>query len=468
MTAVVITKSNPFNNPVTGPAYNEFLKGGYRGRNSGAKPRPAFPDASPLEVLAGAKPSLDLNFAQTKSLVDRISGSNLITFTRASAGTFVNSAGLIETAAADVPRFTHDPVTGESLGLLVEEQRTNSLPNNTAQGAVAGSPGTVPSGWTVTGSVDGLTREIVRTGTEDGIAFVDIRYSGTTSVSGWFLIIPSALTSTVAASGQTWTGSVYVKLQAGSLANLTNVQMGAHGRTAAGGVVEFVSNTFTATADRLAVQRRTATIALADANSERITMTAFAANYASGVAVDITLRIGLPQLEQGAFATSVIPTTASAVTRSTDVASITGANFSSWYRQDKGTVFAGFYPQVAPFSAGRPVWILTDQTSSRIDFRCRPTSKAGMLVQDAGITVVDTAGTNNYTTGRNLSAAAYAINDFASSLNGETPAVDTLGSVPSGINLLQISAAENISGTISRLTFWPQRLPNSTLQNITL
>ena len=49
------------------------------------------------------------------------------TFTRASIGTFVNSAGLIEVAPADTPRFDHDPVTLAPKGLLLEEARTNAI-----------------------------------------------------------------------------------------------------------------------------------------------------------------------------------------------------------------------------------------------------------------------------------------------------------------------------------------------------
>jgi hypothetical protein len=45
------------------------------------------------------------------------------------------------------------------------------------------------------------------------------------------------------------------------------------------------------------------------------------------------------QLEIGSFRSSYIPTEGSAVTRAADVASISGTNFSSWYRQDEGTVF---------------------------------------------------------------------------------------------------------------------------------
>jgi hypothetical protein len=70
-------------------------------------------------------PSLDLRFADNKSLVDAVTGASLVTFTRASSGTFVDSAGVLQTATTDVPRFDHNPTTGESLGLLVEEQRTN-------------------------------------------------------------------------------------------------------------------------------------------------------------------------------------------------------------------------------------------------------------------------------------------------------------------------------------------------------
>jgi hypothetical protein len=76
------------------------------------------------------KPSLFLDFANKKSLVDRISGNNLITFERASIGTYVGADGLIKTAAADEARFDHHPETGESLGLLIEESRTNLVPHS--------------------------------------------------------------------------------------------------------------------------------------------------------------------------------------------------------------------------------------------------------------------------------------------------------------------------------------------------
>jgi hypothetical protein len=70
------------------------------------------------------RPTLNLDFAKTKSLDPRI------TFTRASTATYVGSNGLIQTAASGVARFDHNPTTGESLGLLVEPARTNLLLNS--------------------------------------------------------------------------------------------------------------------------------------------------------------------------------------------------------------------------------------------------------------------------------------------------------------------------------------------------
>lgn len=68
-----------------------------------------------------SRPTLDLNFARDKVLDPRI------TYSRSSSGTYVNSAGVITNASTNVARFDHSPSTLESLGLLVEEARTNVL-----------------------------------------------------------------------------------------------------------------------------------------------------------------------------------------------------------------------------------------------------------------------------------------------------------------------------------------------------
>ena len=52
--------------------------------------------------IAGARPSLDLQFSDRRDLVDATTGSNLVDFTRASSGTYVGSDGLIKTATTNL------------------------------------------------------------------------------------------------------------------------------------------------------------------------------------------------------------------------------------------------------------------------------------------------------------------------------------------------------------------------------
>jgi hypothetical protein len=67
------------------------------------------------------RPTIGANFSRSKKLDSRIN------FTRTSSGTYIDSNGVIKTVRLNEPRFDHHPTTGESLGLLIEEQRINFL-----------------------------------------------------------------------------------------------------------------------------------------------------------------------------------------------------------------------------------------------------------------------------------------------------------------------------------------------------
>jgi hypothetical protein len=73
-----------------------------------------------------AWPKVDFNFAATRQLDPRI------TFTRGSTGSYFDAQRILRYAAVDEPRFDHDPATGESLGLLIEEGSTNLNNNSNA------------------------------------------------------------------------------------------------------------------------------------------------------------------------------------------------------------------------------------------------------------------------------------------------------------------------------------------------
>jgi hypothetical protein len=412
------------------------------------------------------RPTLDLNFARVKALDPRI------TFTRSSGGSYVGADGLIKYAGVNEARFDHDPVTGESLGLLIEEARTNSIPNSTAQGAIFGSPGTVPTGWFSTGEINGLKREIVSTGTEDGIPYVDIRYSGTTTASSAFNILPSFTTAIPAASGQTWTGSAYVKLQAGSTANFSVITASVNGRTSSNLSSEVTNLIYTPTTAPLREQRRSVTHTMGNVSTERVTTTVFSGSFPSGVFIDITLRVGLPQLERGAFATSVIPTQASTRTRAADNASITGKNFSEWYRQDEGTIFSrSDMPKAVTTNNIGTVYYLTETNVN--DIIGLRGANIGTIVQFLVLNSSRSSNTFIYqisNTDRFKGSLAYETDNTIASFNGILSPIGSSVSIPNPTSLQigKISSNQRyMNGTISRLTYFPKRLPNAQLQALT-
>jgi hypothetical protein len=389
---------------------------------------------------------------------------DIITFTRASTATYFDSAGVLQSAAVDQPRLDYDPATLAAQGLLIEEARTNSIRNNTMVGAAAGTPGTLPSsGWSVFTSLTGLTREIVAVGTENGITYIDIRLSGTPSAAGQYFINYETTTQVGASSGQNWTGSAYYKLQAGSLTGITSLLNAASSRNAVGADLFSATTAFTPTSAALNTQRVVTTQTNTPAS------TAFETQYLrlelSGAAIDITLRIGLPQLELGAFATSVIPTTTTALTRSADVASVN--TLSPWFNASEGTIyFEGSTTNTAeaPF--------LTLQNGGLTDFfrYSRAFNQSRLLVTVASGTAADLYSGNTTTLGAVLkTAAAYKVNDFANVLNSGTPVVDTSGAVPT-VTTLQLGSGGflgSLGGYLRRITYYPRRLSNAELQSIT-
>jgi hypothetical protein len=320
-------------------------------------------------------PSLDLRFAESKSLVDAVSGQQLITFTRASDGAVVNSAGQIEIVAANVPRFDHNPVTLESLGLLVEEQRTNLLLNSATLS----------------------TQTVTVTAVAHTLSFYG---TGTVTLSG---------TST-----------------AGPL-----VGTAANSR---------VSLTFTPTAGSLTL---TVSGSVTNAN-----------------------------LEIGSFPTSWIPTTGTAATRTADVVSCSGTNFSSWYNQAQGTVFASY----SQYAAGGTVAHINDGTTANFinvftSAAANAKGSCNVFVSNANNGRLDSGGTF---VANAVGSAAYAVttSDRSFVYTGGSVSTSASPTAMPVVNRLNIGSDPGSgtlnNGHIRRLTYWPTRLPNSTLQSITL
>jgi hypothetical protein len=177
------------------------------------------------------------------------------------------------------------------------------------------------------------------------------------------------------------------------------------------------------------------------------------------------------QLEAGAFATSYIPTTTAQVTRSADAASMTGTNFSSWYRADEGTLYAEA-SVIALTTDAVTVSINNGTTGNDIRLRALAASSSlGFRVFDSGVSQA------SVTTASTLSAnvafkqvGTYKVNDFAFVPNGGAVVTDTSGTVPSAVTQLTLGGLGTISlinGSIKKFAYYPKRLTNAELQGLT-
>jgi hypothetical protein len=412
-------------------------------------------------------PSLDLRFADNKSLTDAVTGASLVTFTRASSGTFVDSAGVIQTAATDVPRFDHNPTTGESLGLLVEEQRTNLLLRSEEFGTT----------WaTFRASVSSDA-----TAAPDGNTTADKIVEDTTPINSHG-VQQLSLSFT---SGLSYTFSVYVKA-----AERANIRLGLPATaftTALSaqfnlllGTTTALSAGVTATVSALpngwyrcamtAVATATATggVPLIMGELSTSTTTAYTGDGTSG------LFLWGAQLEAGAFPTSYIKNvdTAAGVTRSADLASITGSAFSSWYRQDEGTVFAeGRRDGTAD---GRFVGIDTGSISNTYVLTASAARNANVTSVSGGAFGGGPSTSNSFIYQAPIRVAASLSNsqDETICLNGGAVATGNATAPVGPLTTMNIGTQSGAStsffnGHIKRICFWPQRLANSTLQQIT-
>lgn len=218
---------------------------------------------------------------------------------RQTVGWYIDVDGVLQEAAAATVRWDYSSGTRT---LLDEAASTNSVPNPRAEGGVTGSPGTEPTGWSISASGSGITRTIVAIGSDSGIPYLDFKLAGTASAGVTFEVIFMTTTTVAATVGETWTASSYGKLIAGGY---TGVTTSLNVLETGGSSTPSTSQAFTATGANLYTQRTTVTRTITTADNTHIRSRVLFA-VTNGSTVDITIRIGAPQLEEAAAATSVI------------------------------------------------------------------------------------------------------------------------------------------------------------------
>jgi hypothetical protein len=261
-------------------------------------------------LYPNVRPTLNLDFAKTKALDPRV------TFTRASTGTFVGSNGLIQTAASGAARFDHNPATGESLGLLVEESRTNVVTNSTnpTWSYLNGGTGVVPVVTAVSDAApDGTTNSVQRFQFDRGAG----NTSGDYSLSFIGSTVASALYSDTlwlkSNDANSYTAILY---DPNGIIGEEIVVTPTWQRFALDGSTNYKNSNHTATTNPLILfglrnDPAGGIYAIGNTNSQTADILAWGA-----------------QIEAGAFPTSYIPTSGSTVTRAADVATLANTGSS--------------------------------------------------------------------------------------------------------------------------------------------
>jgi hypothetical protein len=368
-----------------------------------------------------------------------------------------------------MPRLDYDPVTLACKGLLIEEARTNTIRNSKNTGAtvgVVGSGGVIPTYWAVTGSPGTVVREVIGTGVIDGAEYIDLRLSGTTSTTNFGYAFEPSTGGVSGTIGQTWTEGVSVALIGGSLSNVGYIKLQLTERDGAGAGLASYGVTDIKSLLTPSLSRHVITYALVQAGTTQAQPNILVGWTSTGVAVDITLRLSAPQLELGAFATSHIPTSGSQVTKAVESDVLSGANFSSWYRQDEFSCVARFF---ANSSGTRTYATFSDGTANERVMLQSISGALSLTIVDGGVTQASISLGSVVTDTSYSVAVAWKLNDIAASINGAAVVTDSAATLPV-VDRLHIGSdhagANQSCKQCMSLSGYPKRLTNLELQSL--
>lgn len=411
--------------------------------------------SNPLGFITGYAPSLNLDFTQGAFPAG-------LSFSRASAGTYFDSAGILQSAALNVPRLDYDPVTLQAKGLLIEEQRTNLITySESFSNAIWQKSNVIVTSNATQSPSKIVNADKVQADTTSNIhraiysyAFASTGLSATLTVfakaGGYNFFYLNAGAIMGARATFNLTNGTFV-VGAGS-ASMQNVGDGWYRCSVSG------SSATTAQSSIFFQINSTVSNAVDDT---------FTGNGTSGI------HLWGAQLEVGSFPTSYIPTTSAAVTRSQDLCSM---NLGSWFNSIQGTLFADFLSNVnggtSQIAGG-----IGAGSSNGIHIRINGVNTYGMF-RDASAT--KDGQSVSYTIGSpRRSAVAYNVGTRVGYASGGLLALENsnasntyeLTSSQSWNKLAIGSYADlsqsSLNGWVKTVKYYRNRLPNSLLQSLT-
>ena len=352
----------------------------------------------------------------------------------------------------NTPRIEYN-ADGTVKGLLIEEARTNLLTYSEDFSTNSWASTNLSSGAGVT-SPDGTTASDRLTATTNGSTHLyPSPRSSTTGVTYSTSVFAKANTHNIVQLNVPSTSSIFVNF---------DLTTGAKG----------TENNCTASIQSVGDGWYKCSITWVSASTSNSFGFSIVENITSGRTTSTTdgysVDVYGAQVEAGAFPTSYIPTTGSTATRAADVASIPTDNFG--YNSDAGTVLVeaqrfgtNNYPRSVMIDAG------SESTSIGLGAWGPTTTLVGYIVSGGVVQAAPSTGAVGSSAFKN--SFAYKENDFAASRDGGAVVTDTSGVVPTGLTTLRIGRnalnAEFLNGHIKSIKYYPRRLSNTQLQELT-
>jgi hypothetical protein len=342
------------------------------------------------------------------------------------------------------PRVEYD-ANGVAKGLLIEEARTNLDPSSATQTA---------GGWAAAIVGDGITptttdvTSVLPTGDTSSVTELTLN-RGTADTLNY-----SIWRKNITITGVAHTGSIYLKAARPQDIGKTVVFY-----NNGGGTIDFVFVTLTDDWQRIS----SITDVSAASGNAWLSIALYGTLASTG---EVKMLTWGSQQEAGSFPTSYIPTSGATATRSADIASVSVSDFG--YNQAQGSVVVEFSSKdddPSPFS-------ISDGTPTNRMLSYVNSSNIRWYILNGAASQANVASSVSYNTDTNYKAASvYAANDFAISVNGELPQIDSAGSVPTSVSLMNIGTSNSgggpLNGHIKSINYYPLRLSDAKLQELT-
>ena len=416
------------------------------------------------------RPTLDLNFVATNKLDSRVK------FFRNSHATYIDKDGIVRIVGNNVPRFDYDPETKECLGLLMEGSSSSRLTQSSHNTAGVGLYHQIMTDNYYKGpdDIEGSAREYIHRG-DSGSAT-----GGSTSIWANQAI---GIANPVSVS-------LFVKITRGSSMGFelldNNNSLNSHRVDISGGYISDGSYATVSTNNpgnsegTTSYQRfpngwvKIKWENISGSGNTTTYMQLYLQNHATSTAVNpVGYAVWGFQVENEAFCTSTIikNRTDIAAERGREVAIIDKEHFADFWNPLEGTAYVDALMPHSYSNSGIPAFSIkhTVNTSHSLGFfRDNGSSPVWHFFNDGAGVTARTAGASDF---RYRSALAFKEADINGAINGVASMNQTSAFTMQKFDYMylgSINTADNdLHGHLKRFTYYPKKLSDNQLLNIT-